>query len=48
MKSLKKADLGYMNKAAELAVRNALLDPLPNALAENPPYIVTIRIVPQN
>ena len=34
--------------AAELAVRNAVLEPLPQALAENPPYIVPIRIVPQN
>ena len=32
------------NQAAELAVRNAVLDPLPKALAENPPYIVLIRI----
>ena len=32
------------DQAAELAVRNAVLDPLPKALAENPPYIVLIRI----
>ena len=37
------------DKAAELAVRNAVLDPLPKALAENPPYIVSIKIqAPQN
>jgi len=37
------------DQAAELAVRNAVLDPLPKALAENPPYIVLIRIQsPQN
>jgi len=45
---IKKSGFAAFDKAAELAVRNALLDPLPNALAENPPYIVTIRIVPQN
>ena len=32
------------DKAAELAVRNAVLDPLPKALAENPPYIVVIKL----
>ena len=32
------------DKAAELAVRNTVLDPLPNALAENPPYIVVIKL----
>ena len=32
------------DKAAELAVRNADLDPLPQALAENPPYIVVIKL----
>ena len=37
------------DQAAELAVRNSILDPLPKALAENPPYIVLIRIQsPQN
>ena len=37
------------DQAAELAVRNAVLDPLPKALAENPPYIVLIKIQsPQN
>ena len=36
------------DQAAELAVRNAVLAPLPQALAKNPPYIVLIRIVPQN
>ena len=37
------------DQAAKLAVRNAVLDPLPKALAENPPYIVLIRIQsPQN
>ena len=45
---IKKSGFAAFDKAAELAVRNALLEPLPNALAENPPYIVTIRIVPQN
>jgi len=35
------------DQAAELAVRNAVLDPLPKALAENPPYIVLI-ILRQN
>jgi TonB family protein len=45
---IEKSGFAAFDKAAELAVRNALLDPLPNALAENPPYIVTIRIVPQN
>ena len=29
---------------AELAVRNAVLAPLPKELAENPPHIVLIRI----
>ena len=32
------------DKTAELAVRNAVLDPLPKALAENPPYIVVIKL----
>jgi len=32
------------DQAAELAVRNAVLDPLPKSLAENPPYIVRIRL----
>jgi len=32
------------DKAAELAVRNAVLDPLPKALAVNPPYIVVIKL----
>ena len=37
------------DQAAILAVRNAVLDALPKALAENPPYIVLIRIQsPQN
>ena len=45
---IKKSGITAFDKAAELAVRNALLDPLPIALAENPPYIVTIRIVPQS
>ena len=30
-----------------IVVRSEALDPLPSALAENPPYIVIIRIVPQ-
>ena len=45
---IKKSGFAAFDKAAELAVRNALLDPLPHALAENPPYVVTIRIVPQS
>ncbi|MBC8257946.1 MAG: TonB C-terminal domain-containing protein [SAR324 cluster bacterium] len=36
------------DRAAELAVRNAILEPLPSALAENPPYIVLIKIVAPN
>ena len=32
------------DKTAELAVRNAVLDPLPKALAENPPYIVVLKL----
>ena len=43
-----KSGFSPFDLAAELAVRNAVLDPLPQALAENPPYIVPIRIVPQN
>ncbi len=35
------------NQAAQLAVRNVNLNPLPEALAENPPYIVPIKIIPQ-
>ncbi len=34
------------NRAAELAIRNTQLNPLPEALAQNPPYIVTVRIIP--
>jgi len=45
---IKQSGFAAFDKAAELAVRNAILDPLPSALAENPPYIVTIRIVPQS
>ena len=45
---IKKSGFAAFDQAAELAVRNAVLDPLPKALAENPPYIVTIRIVAQN
>jgi hypothetical protein len=41
---INKSGFAAFDKAAELAVRNALLDPLPKALAENPPYIVWIRI----
>ena len=44
---IKKSGLSSFDQAAELAVRNAVLDPLPQALAKNPPYIVLIRIVPQ-
>ena len=47
-KVLKKSGFPSFDKAAELAVRNVVLDPLPQALAKNPPYIVLIRIVPQN
>jgi len=43
-----KSGFSPFDLAAELAVRNAILEPLPQALAENPPYIVPIRIVPQN
>ena len=45
---IKKSNSSSFDQAAELAVRNAVLAPLPPALAENPPYIVLIRIVPQN
>ena len=45
---IKKSGCSAFDQAAELAVRNAILEPLPSALGENPPYIVTIRIVPQN
>ena len=45
---IKKSGVAAFDQAAELAVRNAILEPLPSALGENPPYIVTIRIVPQN
>ena len=45
---IKKSNSSSFDLAAELAVRNAVLAPLPPALAENPPYIVPIRIVPQN
>ena len=47
-KVLKKSGFPSFDQAAELAVRNAVLDPLPKALAKSPPYIVLIRIVPQN
>jgi len=43
-----KSGFSPFDLAAELAVRNAVLESLPQALAENPPYIVPIRIVPQN
>ena len=45
---INKSGLSSFDQAAELAVRNAVLAPLPPALAANPPYIVLIRIVPQN
>ena len=45
---IKKSGSPSFDKAAELAVRNAILDPLPKALAQNPPYIVLIRIVSKN
>lgn len=47
-KVIAKSGSPSFDQAAELAVRNAVLDPLPQALAKNPPYIVLIRIVPQN
>ena len=47
-KVIAKSGSPSFDRAAELAVRNAILDPLPPALAKNPPYIVLIRIVPQN
>ena len=43
---IKKSGSPSFDKAAELAVRNAVLDPLPQSLAKNPPYIVLIRVVP--
>lgn len=45
---IKRSGFSSFDQASELAVRNANLEPLPQALAENPPYIVLIRIVPQN
>ncbi len=45
---IKKSGFAAYDKVAKLAVWSADLDPLPDAIAENPPYIVTIRIVPQN
>jgi len=36
------------NQAAQLAVRNVNLDPLPEALAGNPPYIVVVKIIPRH
>ena len=47
-KVIAKSGSPSFDQAAELAVRNAVLDPLPQALAMNPPYIVLIRIVPKN
>jgi len=47
-KVIAKSGSPSFDQAAELAVRNAVLDPLPQALAKNPPYIVLIRIVPKN
>ena len=47
-KVIAKSGFPSFDQAAELAVRNTILDPLPLALAKNPPYIVLIRIVPQN
>lgn len=41
---IKKSGFSSFDQAAELAVRNANLDPLPKALTENPPYIVPVRI----
>ena len=42
---IKKSGFSSFDQAAELEIRNANLAPLPQALAENPPYIVLIRIV---
>ena len=35
------------NQAAQLAIRNVNLNPLPEALAGNPPYIVVVKVIPQ-
>ena len=46
-KILEASPSNAFNQAAQLAVRNVNLNPLPEALAENPPYIVPIKIIPQ-
>ena len=43
---LEQSSSNSFNQAAELAIRNANLNPLPKALAKNPPYIVVVRIIP--
>ena len=35
------------NQATQLAIRNVNLNPLPEALAGNPPYIVVVKVIPQ-
>lgn len=44
---IEKSGSSAFDLAAELAVRNAVLDPLPPILAKKPPYIVHIKIIPQ-
>jgi len=46
-KILEASPYNEFNQAAQLAVRNVNLDPLPEALAENPPYIVVVKVIPQ-
>ncbi len=43
---LEQSSSNSFNQAAELAIRNANLNLLPEALAKNPPYIVVVRIIP--
>jgi len=45
---IEKSGFAPLDLAAELAVKKAILDELPAALAANPPYIVEIRIIPKN
>ncbi|MEE3123009.1 MAG: energy transducer TonB, partial [SAR324 cluster bacterium] len=46
-KILEASPSNAFNQAAQLAVRNVNLNPLPEALAENPPYIVVVKVIPQ-
>ena len=46
-KILESSPSNAFNQAAQLAVRNVNLNPLPEALAENPPYIVVVKVIPQ-